>query len=99
MTVTLETLELTPEELSSSKDAVRKMAYFNWLEAGCPDGEQLEFWLKAERQWIEHSYVPHRLLDGARAQLVAPSKASAAGNNRAEPSPAKSRRQARVKVQ
>jgi Protein of unknown function (DUF2934) len=99
MTVTLETLELTPEELNSSKDAVLKMAYFNWLDAGCPDGEQLEFWLKAERRWIEHNYVPHRLFDGMRAQRAAPSKASAAGNKRGERSPAKSRRQARVKVQ
>jgi len=99
MTVTLETLELTPEELNSSKDAVQKMAYFNWLEAGCPDCGQLEFWLKAERQWIEHNYVPHRPLDGTRAPLVAPPEISDPGDNREEPSPAKSRQRVRVKVQ
>jgi hypothetical protein len=38
MTVTLVTLELTPDELESSRDTVRKMAYFNWLNAGCPRG-------------------------------------------------------------
>ncbi|MEX0678734.1 MAG: DUF2934 domain-containing protein [Pirellulales bacterium] len=92
MTVRLETLEMTPEELNSSKDAVQKMAYFNWIDAGCPDCGQLEFWLKAEREWIEQNYVPHRPLDGTRAQLAAPSEACAAGNNREEPSPAKSRR-------
>ena len=91
MTVTLETLELTPEELNSSKDVARKMAYFNWLDAGCPEGGQLELWLKAERQWIEQSYVPDRPLDGTRLQAVTPPERSEP-DNREEPSPATSRR-------
>lgn len=66
MFVTLETLELTPEELAICKDAVHKMAYLKWVDAGCPDQGQLEFWLQAEREWIEHNYVPHRTLDGSR---------------------------------
>ena len=37
MSVTLETLELTPEEFENCKDVVRRMAYFNWLDAGCPE--------------------------------------------------------------
>jgi hypothetical protein len=66
MTAALETLDLTPEELTSSKDAVQRMAYFDWIDAGCPESGELEFWLKAEHRWIEHNYVPHRSLDGAR---------------------------------
>lgn len=98
MTATLETLELTPEELNSSKDAVRKMAYFNWLEAGCPEGGQLEFWLKAERQWIEQCYVPDRPLDGTRSQAVNPPEVSNPDTGE-KPAPAKSRRRVEVKVQ
>jgi hypothetical protein len=98
MTATLETLELAPEELNSSKDAVRKMAYSSWLEAGCPEGGQLEFWLNAERQWIEQSYVPDRPLDGTRSQASAPPEISAP-ETREKPNPAKSLRRVEVKVQ
>jgi len=66
MTVTLDTLELTPEELECCKQVVEQMAYFHWLDAGCPDEGDLEFWLQAEREWIEHMYVPDRPLDGVR---------------------------------
>jgi hypothetical protein len=66
MSVTLETLEMTGAELDRARDAVRTMAYFKWLDAGCPDGGQSEFWLKAQREWIERCYVPHRSCDGAR---------------------------------
>jgi len=68
MSVTLVTLELTPQELESCKDAVHKMAYFNWVDAGCPNGNQLEFWLAAEQAWIQRNYVPRRTLDGTRRQ-------------------------------
>jgi len=69
MTVTLESLELSEEERKVCRDAIEKMAYFNWLNAGDGDKNQLEFWVKAERDWIEHCYVPDRALDGTRPQL------------------------------
>jgi hypothetical protein len=81
MTVTLESLELGAEELEACRDTVHKMAYFNWLDAGCPHDRQLEFWLKAERDWIERCYVPTRTLDGSRPQTVR-SAAAAAGRKR-----------------
>ena len=64
MAVTLESLELTPEEREARRDIIRRMAYFNWLNAGCPQGDELTFWAKAEREWLEHSFVPHREWDG-----------------------------------
>ncbi|HEX3725534.1 MAG TPA: DUF2934 domain-containing protein [Pirellulales bacterium] len=60
MSVTLETLELTQQELDECRQAIRKMAYLNWLDAGMPASGGDEFWLRAERNWIEHHYVPHR---------------------------------------
>ena len=48
MSVTTDTLELTAAELAACKDAVRKMAYFNWLDAGQPDYGDLDFWLRAD---------------------------------------------------
>ena len=98
MTVTLETLELISEELNSSKDAVQKMAYFKWLDAGCPDCGQLELWLTAEREWIERHYVPRRALDGARQQSDDQPATAIAGERRQESAPQGSRRRARAKA-
>ncbi len=68
MTVRLETLDLTPAELEASREAIQRMAYFNWLAAGRPEGGQVDFWVQAEREWIERCYVPSRPLDGTRPQ-------------------------------
>jgi hypothetical protein len=58
--LTLDSLELDPHELEVSREAVRRLAYWKWQRAGCPPGDGLEFWLAAEREWIERYYVPHR---------------------------------------
>ena len=68
MTVSLDTLELTPAEFDAAKEAVRHIAHARWLDAGRPAGAELECWLKAEREWIENAYVPHRAVNGARPQ-------------------------------
>ncbi len=65
MAVTLETLELTPEELEARRETIRRMAYFNWLNAHCPQGDGQQFWLKAEQDWLDYCYVPHRQWDGS----------------------------------
>ena len=31
--------------------AIREAAYYKWLAAGEPEGDGLEFWLQAEREW------------------------------------------------
>jgi hypothetical protein len=52
-----EALRRNFEEIS---DEIRKRhkdiscaAYYKWLAAGCPDGESVEFWLAAEKDWKE----------------------------------------------
>jgi hypothetical protein len=95
MSVSLESLEMGPQELQSCRDAVQKMAYFNWLDAGCPASGQLEFWLKAQRDWIEHNYVPRRALDGSRPGP----DADAPGPNRFRAPRPKSRRRGRAAVE
>jgi hypothetical protein len=60
MRVTLDTLELTRDELDRAKDRVRQLAYLKWEIAGRPFDGSLHFWLEAERRWIEHEYTPHR---------------------------------------
>jgi hypothetical protein len=92
MSVTLENLELTPEELEASKEAVRTSAYYGWLNAGCPDGRQLDFWLLAEREWIEHCFVPNRPCDGMRPQEAMPPEAASASVGGGDKSPIEPRR-------
>ncbi len=94
MTVTLETLEMTAEELACCRDAVQKSAYLRWLDAGCPESGGLEFWLQAEREWIEKCYVPHRLLDGTRPGSTLTALMDAAEVERSDKSRAKPRRRA-----
>lgn len=60
MCVTLDTLELTRDELDRAKDRVRQLAYLMWEAAGRPLDGSLPFWVAAERKWIEHEYTPHR---------------------------------------
>lgn len=64
MNVTLESLELMPDRLDWARDEVRKLAYQKWLEAGSPPECDGNFWLLAEREWIERVYVPDRSVRG-----------------------------------
>jgi Protein of unknown function (DUF2934) len=86
MNIRLETLEMTPEELEFSKAAVHRMAYFNWIDARCPDGGELDFWLTAEREWIGSNYTPHRPLEVVAPAAAAASEVSPADDNRQQPS-------------
>ena len=36
---------------------IRQLAYSLWQQSGCPNGSDLEHWLKAEEIWLEN----HRL--------------------------------------
>ena len=66
MTVNLETLELTAEERERCRDIVRKLAYLKWSDAGRPESLALDWWLPAEREWIQNCYVPNRDLSIAQ---------------------------------
>jgi hypothetical protein len=37
--------------LDSRDERVRVLAYELWERAGCPDGQDLEYWLEAERRF------------------------------------------------
>ena len=34
-------------------DEIRQIAYNIWQEEGCPDGHEVQHWLKAETIWLE----------------------------------------------
>ena len=56
----LDTLILTEEEYQIAQAHIRDAAYFQWIGAGCPLDRCIDFWLAAEREWIEYCYVPDR---------------------------------------
>ena len=56
----LDTLVLTEDEQEAAKQTIRESAYSRWQTAGCPEDGALSFWLEAEFEWIEYSYVPDR---------------------------------------
>ena len=60
MSISLDSLLLTPEELETAFRQVRELAYFKWEAVGRPANRELDFWCAAEREWIAHCYVPHR---------------------------------------
>ncbi len=77
MTVVFNQLEMTPDEAAADQNVVERMAYFNWLNAGRPEGRCLEFWLTAEREWIERCYVPRREFAVAEALAAVPGEDTA----------------------
>ena len=60
MGVRLETLDLMPDELERAKERIRAIAFDKWRQAGSPADDSLNFWLEAEREWIEREYIPRR---------------------------------------
>lgn len=42
------------------QQVIREAAYYRWEQAGKPDGDELAFWLEAER---EYQNRPHRGID------------------------------------
>ncbi len=60
MSVRLDTLEMTPDQYEAALECVRRLAYEKWLDAGEPSDTGVDFWVEAEREWIEHYYVPPR---------------------------------------
>jgi hypothetical protein len=63
MSISLDSLLLTPEELETALRQVREMAHVKWEAVGRPMNRELDIWCDAEREWIAHYYVPHRLGD------------------------------------
>ena len=61
---------------------------------GAPTGRDLDFWLLAEREWIEHRFVPSRPCDGTRP--TTPAEAELRDEARAERSARKQRRRERA---
>ena len=41
---------LSPKAVEMAQQACHEAAYFNWLNAGCPEGRDLEFWLAGEEE-------------------------------------------------
>lgn len=41
----------TPAQKHNADEEIRQIAYYLWLDEGCPGGRHREHWLKAEELW------------------------------------------------
>jgi hypothetical protein len=82
MSISLDSLLLTPEELATALRQVRESAYFKWEALGRPANRELDIWCAAEREWIAISYVPHRPGDNRENAVVRPSAGAPASESR-----------------
>jgi DUF2934 family protein len=87
MSISLDSLLLTPEELESALRQVRELAHLKWEAAGRPANRELDTWCAAEREWIAHYYVPHRL-GNYQVNTVGSPPAGALGPASRRPKPA-----------
>jgi hypothetical protein len=63
MCVSLENIELLPEQRDSARRQIRERAYERWSKDGSPPSDGIVYWLDAEREWIGRNYVPPRPLE------------------------------------
>lgn len=78
MVTDLSCLEMSEARREEARQEIQKMAYFKWVDAGCPECDPLKYWREAELQWIGSEYVPDRpfeeFFDAApQAMQLAPS--------------------------
>ncbi|MBP3955979.1 DUF2934 domain-containing protein [Gemmata sp. G18] len=45
-------LQPTPNPAKTSEDKIRARAFFLWEQAGRPEGDGAEFWLRAEQELV-----------------------------------------------
>jgi hypothetical protein len=38
-------------EIPYRENRIRELAYYKWLDAGCPDDQDMDFWLQAEMEY------------------------------------------------
>ena len=67
----LNSLVLTKEHLQAARQQIEQLAYFKWQQAGCPEGADVEYWLEAEREWIQYQYTPDRYPKTSTSRPVA----------------------------
>jgi len=54
-------------------EEVRQLAYRMWQEAGCPNGSDLQHWLKAKEIWLE-SHRPEKQTKPSKARKPRPTR-------------------------
>ena len=58
-------------------EAIRQLAYRFWQEAGCPEGCDVQYWLRAESIWLEEHSAPTEAKQAKAAKARKPRKSRA----------------------
>ncbi len=59
-------------------EEIRQLAYRLWQEAGCPEGNEVQHWLKAETIWLDEKRAPSEAKQAKAAKARKPRKSRAA---------------------
>jgi hypothetical protein len=59
------------------EEQIRQLAYRLWQEAGYPEGDGVQHWLKAEAIWLEEHGAPSQAKPAKAAKLRKPRKSRA----------------------
>jgi DUF2934 family protein len=55
-------------------EEIRQLAYRLWQEAGCPEGNDVQHWLKAEAIWLNEHRAPSEAKPAKTAKARKPRK-------------------------
>jgi len=58
-------------------ETIRQLAYRLWQEAGCPQGNDVQHWLKAETLWLDQHRAPSAAKQAKVAKARKPRKSRA----------------------
>jgi len=58
-------------------EAIRQLAYRFWQEAGCPEGNDVQYWLRAESIWLDEHHTPSEAKQAKAAKARKPRKSRA----------------------
>lgn len=53
--MTIDYTQIEPHNSFPVEKELNESAYFKWLEAGCPEGRDIEFWCAAERDMFGYT--------------------------------------------
>ena len=81
----------TKQKSKSTRDhsgEISLLAYHLWQESGCPAGQDVHFWLQAERQLLGASSAQAAAKNGGPRRVASPLLAASRAPKRAEAAPA-----------
>jgi hypothetical protein len=73
---------MSPEANINRDNEVRQLAFGFWRAEGCPDGRDVEHWLRAEAAWLEQQQMTREVVKSPKAPTPAKRRSPRARQSR-----------------